>query len=312
MPPLPERAIRQPLSAATARDLGIGRHEFNGPLWTPMLRGARSWFDLDRAAPLTRIIAAVEVLPNDVVLGGWAALHLLGVRDIDGRAGRRLRPVQVCIGPVGRARPRSALEIDRGTLLTTDVTDVDGILVTVPERACADIARRSGVEEGVVAGDAACRAGVTTPEAIRGYVGTLLGVRGVPRARAAAALIDGAAASCPESRLRVVWVTEAGLPRPLVNARVVDELGFVLGIADLLDVESATVGEYDGAQHRDLRQHTQDNIREEGLEEHNLVVVRATAVDLWSGRSQLVRRIEAGRRRGLARDRSRDTWRLRT
>jgi very-short-patch-repair endonuclease len=51
------------------------------------------------------------------------------------------------------------------------------------------------------------------------------------------------------------------------------------------------VAEYDGAQHRELDQHTSDNAREEGFEDHGLVVARATSLDLWRRRSQLVTRL---------------------
>jgi len=79
-----------------------------------------------------------------------------------------------------------------------------------------------------------------------------------------------------------------------------------VGEPDLLDVEAATVGEYDGSQHRELRQHTSDNVREEGFERLNLTVVRATALDLWPHRAQLLGRLRDGWQRGDRRDRSRD------
>lgn len=121
-------------------------------------------------------------------------------------------------------------------------------------------------------------------------------------------LVDGRAASPPESRLRYVWVVEAGLPVPLVNATVVDEGGFVAGKPDLLVLEAAAVGEYDGAQHRELAAHTADNAREEGFERLNIVVARATSIDLWPGRRRLVVRLLDAHGRGMARDVSRDRW----
>lgn len=124
-------------------------------------------------------------------------------------------------------------------------------------------------------------------------------------------LADPRAASFPESRLRYVWVVEAGLPVPLVNVTLTDTDGHRLGDPDLLDIEAALVGEYDGAHHRALDSHTRDNAREEGFELRNLVVVRATSIDLWPRRPLLVRRLEDGYRRGLARDRARDAFGLR-
>ena len=85
----------------------------------------------------------------------------------------------------------------------------------------------------------------------------------------------------------------------------------MVGEPDLLDVEAATVGEYDGAQHRELGQHTSGNVREEGFEGLNLAVTRATAIDLWPARAQLPGRLRDGWQRGTSRDRSRDAFGVR-
>jgi hypothetical protein len=171
--------------------------------------------------------------------------------------------------------------------------------------------RFEGIEEGVVAGDAAARFGAATTAAIAAYVQRHPGMRGIPRARVAAPLLDARAASNPESRMRVVWVLDAGLPVPLVNREIVDTDGILLGEADLFDPVAAMAGEYDGSDHRTIRRHTSDNIREEGFERHNVTVVRATAIDLWPRRTELIARLKAGYRDGLARDRQRDRWGIR-
>jgi len=69
-----------------------------------------------------------------------------------------------------------------------------------------------------------------------------------------------------ESRTRLIWEVDAGLPRPLVNQHVWDLHGNLLGIADLLDVEAGLVGEFDGADHRAARMHTSDIGRQERFE----------------------------------------------
>jgi len=78
--------------------------------------------------------------------------------------------------------------------------------------------------------------------------------------------------------------------------------------ADLVDPEAGTVGEYDGSQHRELAQHTADNVREEDLEGLNLEVTRSTALDIWPHRRRLVTRLQVAHRRGTSRDRGRDAW----
>jgi hypothetical protein len=59
-----------------------------------------------------------------------------------------------------------------------------------------------------------------------------------PIVRSGVELCDGRAASCPESRLRVLWVVEAGLPPPLVNVPVFTLSGLLIGIPDLIDAEA--------------------------------------------------------------------------
>ena len=135
-----------------------------------------------------------------------------------------------------------------------------------PTAAVVHIAARYGAEEGLVAADAAWRAGLTSRPELQAYVGQRARSRGIRSARLVAHLADPRAASLPESRLRYVWVVEAGLPVPLVNVTLTDTDGHRLGDPDLLDTEAALVGEYDGAHHRELDNHTRDNAREEGFE----------------------------------------------
>jgi len=313
-PDLRATLVARPRTTGHLLAAGVTTHELTGPLWTPVVRGSHVWLGGDAEDPLVRIQAVAELMPAGAVVGGWAALYLLGVRDLDGRTGRAaatMLPVLVCVGPVGRMRRRRGIAVDRSTLLPEDVTEAQGIPVTTALRSCLDIMRMHGVEEGVVAGDAAGRFGVASPDAIQDFVASHPGMRGIPQARVAAPLVDAGAASCPESRLRVVWVLEAGLPVPLVNRGLVDEGGVLLGEPDLFDPEAAMAGEYDGSDHRTLLRHTSDNAREEGFERHNVTVVRATAIDLWPRRAHLVSRLRAGHGDGLARDRSRDRWGLR-
>lgn len=261
-----------------------------------------------------RLEAVRRLLPCDVPLGGWAALRWLGVDALDGRtgpAGARLLPITVCTGPVGRLRACRGFVVDRSTLLDVDVVEHDGVLVTAAERSCLDVMRYFGAEEGLVAADATVRAGLTTRDRLTEALARMSGLKGVPRARLAVPLVDGRAESGPESRLRYVWVVEASLPVPLVNPVVVDLDGRFVARADLVDPEAGTVGEYDGSQHRELAQHTADNVREEDLEGLNLEVTRSTSLDLWPHRSRLVTRLRVAHRRGTQRDRGKDAWGLR-
>lgn len=313
-PDLPTSLVSVPRRTRRLRAAGVSKAELAGPLWTPQGRGVHLWSATVRADPVTRILAVAELMPTGAAIGGWAALHLLGVRDLDGRTGPGARtelPVTVCIGPVGRMRSRPGLVVDRSTLLDEDRAAVDGIEVTTAERSCLDIMRWSGVEEGMVAGDAAARFGATTVGEVREFVARHPGMRGIPAARLAAALLDEHAESCPESRLRYVWVVRAGLPVPLVNPDLLTLDGDLLGRPDLLDPEAALVGEYDGSDHRTLQRATSDNVRAETFELRNLTLARVTALDLWPRRDQLVGRLRDRYAAARARDRDRDGFAIR-
>ena len=303
-----------PVTLADAAMLGLSRHELSTTRWTRLGRGVRLPAHLSRSDPDHRIAAVLAELPTWVVLGGWAALRWQGVTALDGKTGpggRDLVPVLVHAGPRRHLRDRPSICVDRSTIPADDVVKVRGVWVTRPVRAVFDDACRRGAEEGVVVGDAAWRAGKVTGPEVEAFVASQSRARGVPAARVAAPLLSPHAKSAPESRLRYVWVVEAGLPVPLVNPLLVTADGDVVGEPDLLDVEAATVGEYDGAYHRDLRQHTSDNVREESFEGLNLAVVRATAIDLWPCRPQLPGRLRDGWERGNTRDRSRDRFGIR-
>ncbi len=311
LPELPAELVSRPRTRRELQDAGVGWREIAGPLWTPVRPGVHLWLPDGRLEARARIEAAVAWMPEGAALGGWAALHWAGLDVLDGRtgpAGSRDLAVPVCLGPVGRVRPSPGLELDRSTVLDADLAQCRGVAVTTPARSCVDVARRCGPEEGLVATDAALRAGLVTRDELDDALSRLVRIKAVPAARLVVALADPGAESAPESRLRYVWVVLAGLPRPLVNAVVLDRDGTFLGRADLLDEVAALAGEYDGEVHRELDRHTADNVREEGLEATNLLVTRATALDLWPHRRRLVQRLAQRHAQGLARDRSRDRW----
>ena len=94
----------------------------------------------------------------------------------------------------------------------------------------------------------------------------------------------------------LVWVLDAGLPRPLKNCEVFSRSGQLLAVADLLDVEAGVVGEYDGGDHSGARRRSHDATREARLRDHGLEVFRVTGYDLLDPAS-VVRRMHAARNR---------------
>jgi hypothetical protein len=153
-----------------------------------------------------------------------------------------------------------------------------------------------------------------TLEHLRLGIERVTGRRGVRQARAAVDLACVGVRSSWETRLRVFAALELGLTALQPNRAVFDRAGNLLGIPDLLDVESALALEYDGARwrserstgHRDREQHREDNAREERLERAGLIVVRAERSDLTKHRRRLADRIWSAYADGLQRDRGRD------
>jgi hypothetical protein len=228
----------------------------------------------------------------------WAAAYVHGARELDGGYGRnQLEPITFCLGESGTKRPRGGLVPIRTRLDEGDVVTVGDLKVTSPARTAFDLARTAKSLQWAVA-DVDCllraRPQVLTVAQFAKYVETKRGFTGVAQARACIPLLSPLSRSRPESALRVIWVVDAGLPMPLVNPKVFHRLtGQLLGLPDVLDAESGLVGEYDGAQHRDLQNHSDDNVREEAFEDAGLTVVRVTAVD-FRRPEQLVRRLQAG------------------
>ena len=216
-PELPAELVAAPRSTRELLAAGVTADELAGRLWTPAGRGVHLWLPAGRVDALTRIEAAVASMPAGAALGGWAALRWAGVDQLDGRTGPGAQtdlPITVCTGPVGRMRRRPGLDIDRSTILDVDLVECRGVLVTRPARSALDVARRLGVEEGLVAADAALRAGVTTGCDLDDAVSRLVRIKAVPQARLVAGLASPRAESSTESRLRFVWVAKRASRRP--------------------------------------------------------------------------------------------------
>jgi hypothetical protein len=305
-PTAPQPALR----TAMAYHLGVGRKELAGRRWAAPHRGVRLPVGGDPEHPLQRLYAAAELLPPGAAIGGWGAAYLHGATELDGRgrSGRAEQAVPVVLPPPLLVRQRAGLVRWRSTLLAEEVVCRHGIPCTSLVRTAFDLVRRLPVREGVVALDLLARQAALPPGDVLEHAAARRGWRGVGLVRRAVPMADPRAASTGETRLRLLWLLDAGLPAPEPNAAVLDGAGRLLGVVDLLEPSVGLVAEYDGAGHRELRAHAADNAREEWLEDAGLVVVRATALDVGPERRRTVHRLLAAHRRAARRDRRRDTW----
>lgn len=296
------------LRTADLMALGISPDELRGPRWRSPFHGVHTPVVGDPGDPRQRILDVVELVPSGGAIGGWSAGHLLGVAELDGRgrSGREAQDVVIVVPPGCHPARRDGVRFVRCPLTDDDLVEVDGVVVTGPLRTGFDLARGSTVEEGLVATDALCRRLGLAPALVLDYALRHPRSRGVPVSRAVLALTDPRSRSSGESRLRYIWVVDAGLRRPQCNPYVVDAAGVVVAMPDLLDDDSGLVGEYDGSTHRDLGEHTHDNVREEGMEGMGLVVVRATSLDVGPYRARTVARLLEKAR--IANTRTSRTW----
>lgn len=264
----------------------------------------------DITDPLQRIVDASVVLPPGGAIGGWAAAYLHGVESLAGIHwdGTPL-DVTVCIAREQQVR-RAGIDDFRSALHPGDVTSFGGLPVTSLLRTAFDLARRaSGRADAVGVLDAVAHATDLDVADVAAYAAERRRWFGRRQVLDAVGLTDRRSLSPYESRLRMLWMLDAGLPRPECNVPIFDRDGRLLGYPDLFAPAAGVVAEYDGAHHRDPDQQSSDNAREESFERAGLIVVRAGVRDLFALRAETVRRLRAAYRDGVSRDRGRDRWR---
>ncbi|HSS68244.1 MAG TPA: hypothetical protein VLK34_06800 [Nocardioidaceae bacterium] len=179
-------------------------------------------------------------------------------------------------------------------------------------RTAFDIARRRRhLFAAVAAIDTLLECGLVDLATLTAYIRSHPRWRGVGQARRAVRLATDGVRSPPETWLRLTWTVTAALSPLLVNPPIFSHDGELLGIADCLDPEAATVIEYDGEDHLLPDQAASDRRRDRLFEDHGLIVVRVTRDDMGpTGGDALISRLASARLRGLARDRSFDRWTL--
>jgi hypothetical protein len=255
---------------------------------------------VDPGPPRQRVAEHAARLGGAGAVTGWASLLLHGAPFFDGlmRDGRTSRPV-VLVTPDRHLRPLPGSEVRRERLPPQDRVVRHGVPCTRVERALFDEMRFSPLREAVVAMDMAAHAELTSIRRMRAHLGGRRGADGAPVVEAALALADEHSRSGPETDMRLTWVLDAGLERPLCNRPVFSIDGMLLGVPDLLDARAGVVGEYDGADHRAQDRRHRDLGREQLMRDHGLEYFTLVSGDLRD-RQRAVARMLATRERALA------------
>jgi hypothetical protein len=258
-----------------------------------------------------RIQEAHALITHHGAIGGWAAAHMHGAPFFEGvGAGGLALPVLLCVLSRDTIRRRPGVELLRGSLPASDVTMVHGIRCTTPLRTAFDLARRAAHPFAAVAAvETLVECGLITVDGLDRYAKRHPRWRGIGQARWAVDMATEGVWSPQETWMRLTWEVSAGLPGLLVNRPVFDLAGSLLGIADALDLDSATVLEYDGEDHLAPDRAAADAERDRRFESHGLRTVRVAKGDFTGeARHELISRMRMVHDSGLARDLADDRW----
>ena len=215
--PEPSLLTGLPFTVATARELGVSRGRLRSSLWRPVCTGVVVAKETPDSLELF-LAAARLILPEGAVVSGRAAAAIHGV-DIRRRPGE---PLDITIDRKWAPSGRGLLVPHRAPLPDEDLVEIGGLLVTNPLRTAYDLlrgfdlskeSRRYDVVEAVVAADAFLHQHLITPDLLREFQKDRRWPNGL-RIDRVLELADAGAESPMESRLRMVLVIDAQLPRP--------------------------------------------------------------------------------------------------
>jgi len=208
-----------------------------------------------------RLAAGCYLPPTDLMP---EEIHRLRVRAVAGRSpglvishqsAARLHGLPLFSVPTGRVhliRPgrggshlRLGRQVHAAELPDSDIVELDGMLVTSCARTLFDLGRTLSFESAVVAIDFALHHELVSPGQLIAHIGRVGSGPGIGATRRALRFADGRSESVGESRTRVFFRTFS-LPIPVPQLEIFDEVGTLLGRADLGITEYGTLIEFDG------------------------------------------------------------------
>ncbi|NYJ08041.1 DUF559 domain-containing protein [Petropleomorpha daqingensis] len=194
--------------------------------------------------------------------------------------------VHLIVPPGSRVRNRSDRRFHRTELASDDVERRWGFVVTTPERTWRDLA--AVLEPAALLAvtdqllDVLCRPAHLEAALARRPTGP-----GAARARRALAVADPKVDSPMESVLR--WLLhEAGLPRPVLQHRAMDERGRQIGFGDLAWPDRKVLIEFDGDHHRERKTFVDDLRRQNRLVLEGWTVLRFSSADVLGRPEEVV------------------------
>ena len=227
-------------------------------------------------------------LPSSAAISGGSAALLHGA-DVVGQHA----PVEITVPPRRWMARQPGLAVRYSELGTGDVASRHGVRATNPVRTAFDLARRSSLEDAVVAVDALSTNCGLTIEEIAAYANDgRASWRGVGRLAKVLSLAAVGAESPMETRLRLV-LARAGLPAPVLQYPVWGGDGTCVARLDLAYVEARLGIEYDGECHWERRAVRKDLLRQNALRAAGWTLLRFTSDDVLVHPQRLVAQVRA-------------------
>jgi hypothetical protein len=193
---------------------------------------------------LDRTVGAWLWSKRDGIITGVAASALHGAEWVDDDVAVEL--LWNC------TRPPSGIVCRNERIAEDEWEIVRGLRVTTPARTAFDVGRYLKRGQALARLDALMRAAPFSVEDVMLLTKRYKGGRGVAKLKAMVPLVDGGAASPPETRLRLLF-TDAGLPKPTTQIAICDERGRYVRTIDMGWEDFKVGAEYDGDQHRTSR-----------------------------------------------------------
>ncbi|WP_066287209.1 hypothetical protein [Arthrobacter sp. B6] len=297
--PLPEELQDRPFTVADAAHAGVSRKRLRHRALHRLGKGIRS------ESPTAELPLGIRVRPFIEVNERCAASHLTAAEllVLPRRQQKGTPDMYHVIRPEGSAHlNRAHVIVHRMKLYSDEVTTVDGIPVTTPERTWLDMAETLTVDELVAMGDSCVRvprAGIEGRDMplcsladLQRMIDRHKGKRGLRRAKEAIKLIRVGSDSPQETLLRLA-IVRAGLPEPELNVPIIGDDGLRHHEPDLSYRKYRIGIEYEGELHGEEGQIVRDITRSENYEAVGWVEVRISKRHMLNETKPAVAKVRA-------------------